>query len=82
VARAAQERHAKTDPWLAVIEKHVRGRDYVTVQQLLVECLNIQREKQTQLLSNRVVACLKRLGWRRGRRRIDGESARVYLPGG
>jgi predicted P-loop ATPase len=81
VAAAAAEQDARyaTDAWEASIAGFVRVKDWTTVAEVLT-FLSVETPKQGQTEQNRVARCLKRLGWRRGQRTLDGVRVWGYVP--
>jgi putative DNA primase/helicase len=55
-----------------------KPKDEVTMAQLLQEALQIPVDKQDRRVQTRVGSILKRLGWKRKRRRSHGERGYVY----
>jgi predicted P-loop ATPase len=71
VAHAREEQAARyqDDPWQEPIGRYVEGRDDVSVPDILTQALNlVEKGRWAQADQNRVVRCLKALGWSRYRR--------------
>jgi putative DNA primase/helicase len=82
IAKAEQDKRFKPSPWLALIEEHAIGKTEVTVADILTNCLDVPKERQSQREMNEVVRCLQYLDWRaRQVRRPDGKRERVYEKG-
>jgi len=73
VAAAKEEQDARyaSDPWLEDIENYVEDKDSISVSEVLARVIDKPRERWTQVDQNRVAACLKGLGFKRGQRRPD-----------
>jgi putative DNA primase/helicase len=79
-AVAEQAARLKDDSWDAKVTEYVRGRDYVTVADVLEMALDVPTAKQDQPAQNRVAASLKRIRWWRKQRREGERRFHVYLP--
>lgn len=67
------------DPWTEAVSAYVRERDYVTVAQIL-NALGVDTSKLENSMSKRVSSILRRLRWKRTRKRVNGENLRCWLP--
>lgn len=65
-AEKQQERH-DGDPRQPTTEDWVKGREYVTMAQILGSCLDKQLRDRNQGDKNRVARCLHAIGWTRKR---------------
>jgi predicted P-loop ATPase len=81
IADAAAEQDARyaTDAWEATIARFVLAKDWTTVAEALTH-LSVETPKQGQAEQNRVARCLKRLGWQRKQRTLDGVRVWGYAP--
>jgi predicted P-loop ATPase len=79
-AEVAQRQRLEEDAWEEKIAIFVQGKDFLTIPQILNECLDIAPKAQAQRDSNRVSRCLQGLGFRREQMRIDGRRTWVYVP--
>jgi predicted P-loop ATPase len=70
-AEGEQEARFLTDAWESEIAGWVRAKDWTTVG-LVLAWLGVDTPHQSQLEQNRVARCLKRLGWERKQRTVDG----------
>jgi predicted P-loop ATPase len=87
LAAVEQEERRSVDPWEPVIGAWVGPREltgqYVTVAQLLGDCLGIPAADWNRHHEMRAADCLRALGWRKGTRRRDGgRLIRPYYPPG
>ncbi len=71
VATVEQEIRRLEDPWQTEITKFVEGQASVIPSEFLSH-IGRPLKDQTQLDQNRVVACLKVIGWRKQSLRVDG----------
>jgi predicted P-loop ATPase len=78
IAEAEQGKRFKPSPWLELIEDHAIGKTEVTVADILTDCLEVPKERQSQREMNEVVRCLQHLGWQVRQVRRDGKRLRVY----
>ncbi|HWE52895.1 MAG TPA: virulence-associated E family protein [Bryobacteraceae bacterium] len=75
VAEASSEQRARyeTDPWEPLIEKWSVAHATVSVEQVLMVCLEKPKAQWTQADKNRIARCLQAQGWERFQRRTgDG----------
>jgi len=81
IADATVEQDARyaTDAWESAIARYVLTRDWTTVAEVLAH-LSVETPKQGQSEQNRVARCLKRLGWQRKQRTVDGMRVWGYGP--
>ncbi len=70
-AAAEQQDRYDEDPWQPLIEKWIDGHEYVTVEQILMSCLDKLTRDWTQTDKNRVARSLKALHWERYQKRTD-----------
>ena len=72
-AAAADEQQDRydADPWQPLIEKWIDGREHVTVEQVLTNCLEKPARDWTQSDKNRIARSLKALHWERYQKRIE-----------
>lgn len=84
-AMAAEQQQARydEDAWQPLIEKHLEGRDHVTIEEILRRCLEKQPRDWTQGDKARVARTLQAIGWTRKRAQKDAEGRREwrYVPG-
>ena len=66
-----QQKRYDADPWQPVIEQGIEGREYVTMEQILTECLDKPKKDWTQGDKNRIARSLKALGWDRYQKRLE-----------
>lgn len=66
-AQQHQEDIYQGDPWEALLDAYLIGRESTTVTAVLGECLDIAAGKQSRADQMRAVAILKRAGWARKR---------------
>lgn len=58
-----QEARYDADSWEETIERWLAGRDYVTVSEVLTQCLSIEVGKHDRPAQTRVGNCLRHMGW-------------------
>ncbi len=83
-ATAAEEQQRyDEDAWQPLIEDWVDGREYVTVDQILRNCIEKVPRDWNQGDKNRVARCLRAIGWTRKRAPKDDQGHRGwrYHPG-
>lgn len=80
LARAQQGARLEQDPWLAPIGEFITARSFVTMGELLKDCLKVTLDKQDGRAASRAAACLTVLGWVRRQRRVDGRPRWMYVP--
>ncbi|HXI44187.1 MAG TPA: virulence-associated E family protein [Bryobacteraceae bacterium] len=83
LAAEEQERRYDEDAWQPLIEKWVEGREHVTLEQILRDCLDKQPRDWTHGDKTRVARCLRAIGWMRKRAPKDDQGRREwrYCPG-
>lgn len=82
-AAAEQQQRYDEDAWQALIEDWIQGRQQVTVEGVLGDCLSKPPKDWTQGDKARIGRCLLALGWTRKRGPKDEEGRRrwKYVPG-
>lgn len=78
-AELQQKSHLQHDVWEQVIETWLLGRSAVTLHSVMTEGLLMRTQDCDQASSNRVVRCLRVLGWDRKQRRVEGERQWLYV---
>jgi predicted P-loop ATPase len=81
VVQQAEEEQAGRyieDPWAEQIKIYVKGRDEITIGDVLMGCVRIEIGRQQQNDYNRVAAVLRSIGWRKVRVRDGAERTYVY----
>ena len=58
------------DPWEHLITEWAESREVVTIEQILMHCLEKPRAQWSQADKNRISRCLRCLGWERYQQRI------------
>lgn len=80
-AKAAQEERVITDPWAPILAKELMGADETSVGRCL-ELLEIPHKDRPRAIEQRIVGCLRYLGWVPGqRRRHDGAQIQFWKRG-
>jgi predicted P-loop ATPase len=81
-AEEQQERYDE-DAWQPLVEEWVQGRERVTLDQILRDCLGKEPRDWTQGDKTRVARCLRAIGWTRKRAPKDERGRRewIYRPG-
>jgi Virulence-associated protein E-like domain len=76
---AADEQAARyhDDPWDASIASFLRGREEVTISEILTHVLEIEKGRWTQADQNRIARSLRASGWERFQAR-DGPQGRMW----
>jgi predicted P-loop ATPase len=75
---AEQAERQEADVWLDPISGYCYGKDLVTVADVALHCLEIERGRQSQIDANRIARCLIRLGYACKVERVSGVPVRVY----
>ena len=82
--QAEQEERYDADEWETIIARWVsgRGRDGVTIGEVMAGALNLATDKWTRSEQNRVGVCLRRIGWHKpaSDARRAGTRDRVWYP--
>ena len=73
LAEAEQAARLVPHPWLSKIEKHISGKDEISVADILLTCVDKEMDRWTQADQNAVVGCLNFLRWERFQRRVPAE---------
>lgn len=79
LAATEQDARYAADAWEASIARFVLATAFTTVADVLTS-LGVETPKQGQSEQNRVARCLKRLGWLRRQRIVDGDKVWGYVP--
>jgi predicted P-loop ATPase len=66
------EDHTEADPWTDEVVKYLGRRAEVVTVPKLLDHLGLSRERQNNQTSQRVRQIAEKLGWRYGRRRVEG----------
>ncbi len=80
-ASAQQDARYSADAWEDPIAQHLVGLRFVTIEQLLSGPLAMPRMHQDQRAMNRVSKVMRRLGWRKIRKRTSAGLAWGFEPG-
>jgi len=80
-ATCEQDARYAEDAWTSAITELVAGKDAVTMDQALAH-IGKPLEQWNQVDQKRVAGCLRRLGWRRTQRRVDGRRCWFYVKEG
>lgn len=69
------------DPWFDYVQEYSQDldRDYFTIREFLEQKLKMEPARITKADEMRVSACLRRLGWKKKSRRIDGKLIKVWV---
>jgi predicted P-loop ATPase len=73
-AAVEQQERFDADAWQPIIELWIEGREDVTVEQILADCLKKQAKDWAQPDKSRVARSLKALKWERFQKRLDDGS--------
>jgi predicted P-loop ATPase len=65
--------------WYDPIEQWCVNREFVTVSEILDNCIRKDQQTRNQADKINVVRCLQAMGWKLAKRRINGRSTKVYL---
>lgn len=84
-ATAAEEQQGRfdEDAWQPLIQGWIKGRNHVSIEQILRDCLQKQPKDWTQADKTRIARCFRALGWTRKRAPKDKQCHREwrYYPG-
>jgi predicted P-loop ATPase len=72
-ASGIAEQFQTSDPWTDPVLSYTDDRDFVTTKEVLDKPLQIEISKQDKASQMRVAEILKKAGWRRDSKRIDGK---------
>ena len=67
------------DPWETAVKLYLQPRDCVTTEELLAH-VGVEQSRQDVAAAKRISAILRSCHWRPGRKRINGEPMRVWIP--
>lgn len=69
------------DPWAEPVLRYAASvdRDFVTTSDALLLAIGLPVGQHTEPQQRRVAAVLRRAGWTKGNRRIDGRQAKVFI---
>jgi hypothetical protein len=83
IAADEQQQRYDEDAWQPLIDDWVQGRDHVTVEQILGNCIEKLSRDWTQSDKNRIARCLRAIGWTQKRAPKDESGRRPwrYVPG-
>lgn len=74
-----QSKRVAIDPWEALIRQATIGKDVVSVDECLDVYIDISPERRRPYDAQRVAKILRQMGWRKGRRDINGHRQRVFV---
>lgn len=80
-AQEEQAARAEGDPWDEVVDRYLTGKDRATVAAVLEHGIGMTPDKFTKSAEMRVANILRRFGWTRRKRRIEGAPAWVWERG-
>jgi predicted P-loop ATPase len=72
----------ENDIWTQIIENYCEGRDKVTVQDILINAIQMDTERHGRRESDRVIKVLKQLGWTRQQVRQGSERGKYFWVNG
>ncbi|MBD1859286.1 MULTISPECIES: VapE domain-containing protein [Leptolyngbya] len=72
-ASGIAEQFQTSDPWTDPVLSYTGDRDFVTTKEILDKPLQIEVSKQDKASQMRVAEILKKAGWQRDSKRIDGK---------
>jgi predicted P-loop ATPase len=83
LATKEQQERYDEDAWQPLIEEWVKGREHVTVDQILRDCIEKLPRDWNQRDKNRVARCLRAISWsrKRGPKDEGGHREWRYCPG-
>jgi predicted P-loop ATPase len=76
-ATSAQDFRYSEDPWQSFIENYLAGKQETATDEILA-ALEIKTADRVHYMTIRISKVMRRLGWQRAFKRIDGKMARVY----
>lgn len=80
-AKEAQRNRYQGDIWTEEIEQWISGKPFVSMADILRDCIGLQSKADwSQREENRVARVLNHLGWKRKQRRSGGVKSWVYVP--
>ena len=80
IEAARQEQSGRLDlhVWHDAIERYCDGKEFVTVAEVLDQCIHKDQQARTQADKINVVKCLQTMGWTLTQRRLAGKPTKVY----
>lgn len=79
MAKVEQDDRYEGDPWEPLIADWVDAKAVVTVEDILMKCLEVAKSDLTTAGRMRVAKALKRAGWVKDRRRLPGQKGPVVV---
>lgn len=67
------------DPWTEKVRKYIQFRDYVTIEEVLIH-LEVETARQTTADARRLSTVLRKLDWKRVKKRVDELNLWVWVP--
>jgi len=80
LSQESQEARYAGDAWEQKVSDYLVDKDQVTVGEVLQHAIGLEIGRWGQSEQNRVAKVLKRLGWRRTQRLVEGKKTWVYVP--
>lgn len=77
-AKAEQEARAEGDPWDEVVDRYLTTARQATIAAILQHGIGMPAERFTKAAEMRVASILRRMGWARVKRRINGSPTWVW----
>jgi len=79
--KAEQDSRYLEDAWSGLIEEFIRAKSTVTVSEILLDCLKVDKAKITKQDQMRVASCLRWLNWNKGKKERVGTNVRpIWRP--
>lgn len=75
-----QEERREIDPWESIIANFIINKEEVTIQEIMIQGLQIQPNKQDKYAEMRIGGILRLFGWDRRQKRIGNLRPYVYFP--
>ncbi len=67
------------DPWEGLITQYLLPKVQVTIPEIATNCLGIDIDKQDKRLQGRIADVIRKLGWVKDTRRINGKTVKCWV---
>jgi predicted P-loop ATPase len=67
------------DPWEGLITQYLLPRVQVTIPEIATNCLGVDIDKQDKRLQGRIADVIRKLGWVKDTRRINGKTVKCWV---
>lgn len=78
-ARVEQDDRREIDPWEQIIRERIGGQTWVRVNVVLIDWLEVKKDRIDKAAQMRVASILKSIGWERTLKKFAGTPERVWF---